>query len=48
MPFMPLIMVVSDNIEGTPFYEKRCLSMEEIKKWTCEYIERELDDIHVI
>ena len=26
--------------------EKRCLSMEEIKKWTCEYIERELDDIH--
>ena len=21
-------------------------SMEDIKKWTCEYIERELDDIH--
>ena len=26
--------------------EERCLSMEEIKKWTCEYVERELEDIH--
>ena len=26
-------------LESTP-------SMEDIKKWTCEYVERELDDIH--
>ena len=26
-------------LESTP-------SMESIKKWTCEYVERELDDIH--
>lgn len=34
---------LQDNIETL---EKRYLSMEDIKKWTCEYIERELDDIH--
>ena len=34
---------LEENVETL---EKKCLSMEEIKKWTCEYIERELDDIH--
>ena len=34
---------LEDNVA---ILEKRCLSMEDIKKWTCEYIERELDDIH--
>ena len=34
---------LEENVETL---EKRCLTMEEIKKWTCEYIERELDDIH--
>ena len=30
---------VEKKLEGTP-------SMEDIKKWTCEYVEAELNDIH--
>ena len=33
------IETLEARIETLPF-------MEDIKKWTCEYIERELDDIH--
>lgn len=33
------VRILNNRLSLTP-------SMEDIKKWTCEYIERELDDIH--
>ncbi len=37
---------LQNALEAISKLEARTLSMEEVKKWTCEYVEKEFDDIH--